>query len=118
MNEKDVYQLLCLLWNHSNKWNTIGLALGFLPSELNTISAMPNLLVGSPQSCLQELLTRWVQWPTNNYRSEPTLEALCKALRSAPVGLGSLADTVYQEMIQNTGKSAVKKHCMITSKTK
>ena len=118
MNEKDVYQLLCLLQNHSNKWNTIGLALGFLPSELSTISAMPNLLVGSPQSCLQELLTRWVQWPTDNYSFEPTLEALCKALQSALVGLGSLADRVYQKMIQNTGKSAVKKHCMITSKTK
>ena len=105
MNEKDINQLLALLQSHSYQWNDIGVALGFLVPELNTIASM-RLFVGNPQSCLQELLTRWVQWPTDRYRSKPTLEALCKALRSTLVGLGSLADTVYQEMKQNTGKIA------------
>ena len=107
MNEKDIDQLLCLLQNYSCKWRKIGLALGFVIPELNTISNKPMLLMDAPQSFLLELLTQWVQWPTKSHPPKPTLEALCKALKSSLVGLGSLADTVCLKMRQNTGKDAV-----------
>ena len=103
--EKDIINLLHLLQYYSFKWNEIGLSLGFITSELNTISSMPLLLVGAPTSYLQELLSQWVQWPTASHSTRPTLESLCCALQSSIVGLGSLADKVKEEMRQKTGNS-------------
>ena len=65
---------------------------------------MVTLLVGAPVSYLQELLSQWVQWPTTEHPSNPTLEALCAALRSPLVGLGSLAKEVEKEIKPRTGK--------------
>ena len=64
---------------------------------------MVTLLVGAPVSHLQELLNQWVQWPTTEHPNNPTLEALCAALRSPLVGLGSLAEEVEKEMKQCAG---------------
>ena len=61
------------------------------------------LLTGAPVSYLQELLSQWVQWPTTDHPNHPTLEALCTALSSSLVGLGSLAEEVEKEMKQCTG---------------
>ena len=69
------------------------------------------LLVGAPVSYLQELLSRWVQWPTSEHPNDPTLEALCASLRSPLVGLGSLAEDVDKEMKQCTPGNY--KHCTI-----
>ena len=69
---------------------------------------MPLLLVRAPTSFLQELLSLWVQWPTASHPTKPTLEALCAALRSSLVGLGSLADKVNEEMKQSTGMTQFK----------
>ena len=102
LTERDVVNLLHLLQCYSFKWNEIGLSLGFITPELNTISKMPLLLVGAPTSYLQELLSQWVQWPTASHSTRPTLESLCGALRSSLVGLGSLADQV-KEMRQRAG---------------
>ena len=87
-----------LLQSYSYKWNPIGLSLGFTPHELCTISSKVTLLTGAPVSYLQELLSQWVQWPTEEHRNDPTLEALCTALRSSLVGLGGLAEEVEKEM--------------------
>ena len=105
LSDKDLVHLMQLLQNHSFKWNPIGLSLGFTQDELNTISGMIKLLAGAPGSYLQELLSQWVQWPTTDHPSHPTVRALCTALRSSLVGLGSLADEVEKEMKQRaTGK--------------
>ena len=56
-------------------------------------------------SYLQELLSQWVQWPTTDHPKHPTVTALCAALRSSLVGLGSLADKVEKEMNQCTSKN-------------
>ena len=64
--------------------------------------------MGAPTSFLQELLSQWVQWPTASHPTKPTLEALCGALRSSLVGLGSLADKVNEEMRQSTGMTQFK----------
>ena len=105
MSDKDLVHLMRLLWSYSDKWERIGLCLGFIQRELNIISGMPKLLVGAPVSYLQELLSQWVQWPTADHPSHPTLGALCTALCSSLVGLGALAEEVEKEMKQcATGK--------------
>ena len=98
LSEKDLVHLMRLLQSYSYKWNPIGLSLGFTQHELNTIFGMLKLLLGAPVSYLQELLNQWVQWPTEEHQNNPTLEALCTALRSSLVGLGSLAEEVEKEM--------------------
>ena len=102
LSEKDIVNLMRLLQSYSYKWNPIGLSLGFTQHELCTISSMVTLLTGAPVSYLQELLSQWVQWPTTDHPSHPTVRALCTALRSSLVGLGSLAEEVEKEMKQCT----------------
>ena len=105
LSERDIVELLKLLQTYSYKWREIGLTLGFLPQELNTIFSMSNLFVGAPVSYLQEILCQWIQWPTANHPNRPTLETLCAVLRSSLVGLGSLADKVEKEMKQSARES-------------
>ena len=105
LSEKDLVHLMRLLQSYSYKWNPIGFSFGFTQHELKTIFGMLKLLPGAPVSYLQELLSQWVQWPTEEHRNDPTLEALCAALRSSLVGLGRLAEEVEMEMKQHaTGK--------------
>ena len=96
LSEKDLVHVMELLQSCSDKWSEIGLSLGFTQHELSRIS------VGAPVSYLQELLSQWVQWPTADHPSHPTLGALCTALRSSLVGLGSLAEELEKEMKQCT----------------
>ena len=103
LNEKDLVRLMRLLQNYSSKWNPIGLSLGFIQSELDTICGMLKLLIGATVSYLQELLSRWVQWPTTNHPIRPTLGALCKTLRTSHVGLGQLAEKVEKEFTMGIG---------------
>ena len=100
LSEKDLVHLMRLFQNYSTKWDMIGLSLGFIQPELNIISGMLKLVDRAPVSYLQELLSQWVQWPTADHPSHPTLGALCTALRSRLVGLGSLAEEVEKEMKQ------------------
>jgi hypothetical protein len=100
LGEKDIAHLMRLLQSYSYKWNPIGLSLGFTQHELNTIFGMLKLMVGVPVSYLQELLSQWIQWPTEEHQNNPTLGALCTALRSSLVGLGGLAEEVEKEMKQ------------------
>ena len=105
LSANDIFHLMELLQSYSSKWNEIGLGLGFTHHELETISAMTNLIRRSPKSYLQELLSQWVQWPTEEHQNNPTLDALCTALRSRLVGLGALAEEVEKKMKQRaTGR--------------
>ena len=107
LTEKDIAALLNLVHNFSNKWNEIGLGLGFTPSELKQISSNPSLFMSAPASFLRELLSQWVQWPTKDHPTKSTLGALCETLRSSIVGLGSLAEEIERElklMHSTTGK--------------
>ena len=98
MTERDIAILLNLMHNFSNKWHEIGLGLGFFQSELTLISSNLSLLMSSPTSFLRTLLSQWVQWPTKEHPTKPTLEALCEALRGSLVGLGRLAEQVEREL--------------------
>ena len=108
LHKEDVYQLMTLMQSFSDHWLEIGMALGFTPSELNQIRKNPMLLTAAPKSFLTELLSQWVQWPTVDHPHKPTLEALCKALCSSLVGLGSLAEEVEREMKHSTTGKKVK----------
>ena len=94
----DISKLTSLIHSYSHKWRCVGLALKFDPNELKVIEGSPSLFTSAPTSYLTELLCQWVQWPTVNHPTRPTLGALCAALRSAPVGLGRLAEDVEREM--------------------
>jgi hypothetical protein len=92
--------------NFSDKWNEIGLGLGFVQPELNQISSNPSLFMHGPASFLRTLLSQWVQWPTKEHPTKPTPKALSEALRGSLVGLGSLAEQVEREFkYSSTGKS-------------
>ena len=106
LTERDIATLLNLMHNFSDKWNEIGLGLEFVQSELTLISSNPSLFMSSPASFLRTLLSQWVQWPTKEHPTKPTLEALCEALRGPLVGLASLAEQVERELkCSSTGKS-------------
>ena len=98
LTEKDIAALMNQIHNFSEKWNGIGLILGFTQPELNQIKNNPSLFMSGPGSFMGELLSQWVQWPTKDHPTKPTLEALCKALHSSLVGLGQLAEKVEREM--------------------
>ena len=110
LSEKDLVHLMRLLQSYSYKWNPIGLSLGFTQHELKTISGMLKLVEGAPVSYLQESISQWLQWPTEEHQNNPTLEALCTALRSSLVGLGSLAEEVEKEMKQCAKGKLVSPH--------
>jgi hypothetical protein len=106
LTERDIATLLNLMHNFSDKWNEIGLGLGFVPSELKQVSGNPLQLMSAPASFLATLLSQWVQWPTKEHPTKPTLKALCEALRGSLAGLGSLAEQVERELkYSSTGKS-------------
>ena len=92
LTERDIATLLNLIHNFSDKWNEIGLRLGFVPSELKqiTISSNPSLFMSPPASFHIILLGQWIQWLTKDHPTKSTLGALCEALGSSLVGLGSL----------------------------
>ena len=98
MTENDVVALLNLIHYFSHKWYEIGIGLGFAPSELDKIKSSPSLLMTAPTSYLIELMNQWVQWPTVNHPTKPTIQSLCVTLRSSLVGLGSLAEEVEEKM--------------------
>ena len=106
MTERGIATLLELIHNFSYKWHEIGLGLGFVQSELTLISSNPLLLISAPASFLRTLLSQWIQWPTKDHPTKPTLEALCEALRGSLVGLGRLAEEVERKLkCSSTGKA-------------
>ena len=106
---------MTLIHNFSDKWDLIGLGLGFIQPELNQISSNPSQIMSAPASFLKSLLSQWVQWPTVSHPRKPTLRALCEALHSSLVGLGSLAEEVEREMTCSTtaGKGPTCVHCLM-----
>ena len=93
MRDKDVGFLMGYLCQHSYKWGDIGTALHFLPGELENIRHSPQVI--TPQQCLNAILCQWVQWPTTAHSQTPTMEMLRDALRSDLVGLGAVANQLY-----------------------
>ena len=80
-----------LLCQHSHRWEVIAIALYFLPGELQNINRDHQEV----QHCLNAVLCQWVQWPTATHSQSPTMEMLRDALRSDLVGLGAVANQLY-----------------------
>ena len=91
MKDKDVGFLMDSLCQHSHRWKDIGTALHFLPGKLENINRNHQ----DVQQCLNAVLCQWVQWPTTAHPQIPTMEMLRDALRSDLVGLGAVANQLY-----------------------
>ena len=59
--------------------------------ENGHIKAIEKNHPGDVQACMVDALNFWSTWPNKQYKKKPTLESLCKALRSVTVGFGSTA---------------------------
>ena len=60
-NHSDLILIYDNIKEEAYNWETIGLYLGFDPGELNTIKAIPQLIVQGPEGYLKELLNRWLK---------------------------------------------------------
>ncbi len=90
----DVNWLMEFLHKCAYRWREIGSALNFQYGELENINrSNPG---ATTQQLLTELLSQWSQWPTADHPDDPTIERLCDALRSGQVGLGAVANTLYE----------------------
>ena len=92
MKEVDVNFLMKHLHQHAYKWRDIGSSLNFHHGELENISQR----VAKPNQYLNELLSKWSHWPTEDHSEKPTMESLCDALRSDLVGLGRESNDLYE----------------------
>lgn len=99
LESKDMIKVLNVIHDHSDKWQNIGLGLGFHQPELNYIQSMPTLLHDAPKSYLKELLNQWYQWPTEKHYQIPNIKVLCESLQSSFVGLGRLAEEVKKAFV-------------------
>ena len=71
------------------KWREIGTHLGFTQAELGKIQNMPALVMGAPDSWLNEMVTEWLQWKPGDQRESteyPTLDRLKLAVDKAGLG--------------------------------
>ena len=81
------------LHKYAYKWRDIGASLKFEFDEMENISHSSP--IATTQQLLHKLLSQWSQWPTADHSQVPTMERLCKALRSGLVGLGAVANDLY-----------------------
>ena len=93
VKDVDVSYLMGHLSQYSSKWEVIGTALHFLPGELENIRHSPQATTLKLR--LNAVLCQWVQWPTTAHSQTPTMEMLRDALRSDLVGLGAVANQLY-----------------------
>ena len=91
LKDKDVGFLMSRLYQYSYKWEDIGIAFRFLPGELENIRHDHQKV----KQCLNAVLCQWVQWPTTAHPKTPTMEMLRDTLRSDLVGLGAVANQLY-----------------------
>ena len=76
MKTGDVHALAHHLQGYAYKWEEIGLALGFLPDELQNIKYSALTLAER----FEEVLHLWSQWPNGCHLQAPTKERLVGAL--------------------------------------
>lgn len=100
---------LAFLMNHlqpiSSHWKALGVQLGLLSGELDTIAATPLLIPGGPPAFLQAVLSKWL----DRAPPFPTLTKLCDALTSRAVDQSRIALELEQQYpTWKTGLSAYK----------
>ena len=101
LSDGDVSYLMEILSSVASKWNQIGTALRFNPTELDNIRVQHRLFTGAPNSYLQELLSQWVQWPNDVHpNAVATIGGLESALKSRLVGYGAMAEMLKSKFQQ------------------
>ena len=75
----------------AQKWQTLGLQLGFTPEMLATLADSTSEGKHDPAIYLSKVLSTWLQLA----KPPATLEALCSALSHATVGEEKLAQSLY-----------------------
>ena len=100
LTEQNLHILTEILKPAAPQWKTIGLALGFLDYELNTIEQKPPLITEGLPGYFREMLNQWLKWAPPNH-SSPTLENLALVLRRS--GHENLAVTLGSNF-QRKGK--------------
>ena len=108
---KDLDKVLSVLKdNHfpDNKWDDLGLKLGFIQTELDTIRKDKQ----DSKDCLKECLSRWLQqdYDTTQY-SLPTMESLAAALRG--MGQKAVASSVTQNLAKSPAQHGQFEVCMV-----
>lgn len=95
LNEDHLQPLLRFVGRAAARWRTVGVALHFSKSVLDTIAATNENMVGGPTACFTDLLSRWLKWAPPKH-SLPTLETLAEALREDTVGEERIAYDLEQ----------------------
>ena len=90
-SRQNIGELHKLLSGHDYKWNGIAGCLGLQYGEIQAI--LKDNPIGTVSEHLLTTLNRWVENKAGN-KKPPTLEVICKALRSSVVGLGAVANSV------------------------
>ena len=109
LKENDLDKLYDIVRNTAPRWKTIGLALGFLQSELEIIEMKPLLIPIGVTAYLQEMLHCWLKWSPPKH-CFPTTESLANALRAAGEeatahNLPKLMETITTTPLQQANNS-------------
>ena len=91
LSPNDFREVYAALFEKRSRWRSIGIALGFIPSELNNIEAQYEHL----DRRLQEMLSKWL----NSSKLSPSWTSLVAALRSKTVEEMCLAHDIEQDHI-------------------
>ena len=86
----DLSSMIDKIGIHSNKWEDIGLHLGFKHGDLESIKGNPTLQSTAPGSFLRDMLAEWLQWAPSDghgHSGYATVQTLQKALRKAKLGV-------------------------------
>ena len=90
LTNDDLATLLKKLDEVAYQWQMMGIQLGFKPGVLNGIESTVH---GNVQSCLKELLTRWLQ----RKQPPPTLQSLIDVVGDLPIANQVLAEQLIVE---------------------
>ena len=90
LTNDDLATLLKKLDEVAYQWQMMGIQLGFKPGVLNGIESTVH---GNVQSCLQELLTQWLQ----RKQPPPTLQSLIDVVGDPPIANQVLAEQLTRE---------------------
>ena len=98
LDESHLGEVLDETWNAKSKWYQIGLKLGLLASDLDSIQSGPS--GHDPEKCFTAMLAQWLR------NKEATWEALINALSSQRVGYSHLASSIRDKVCPATKPSA------------
>ena len=81
-------------------WEKIAESLGFKEFEIAGIKADLTKVMGGPEACLREVITKWLQWAPGDARGSSdyaTLEALKSAVSKAGFGKAAAKLTLFRK---------------------